>query len=149
MADKKISALTSIGTDIATGDLLHVIDTSGTYTNKNMTIGSMFQNIPTWLGLSGTPSTFTTDLENVDVINSISYINTTSSGATINLNLADGSAGQIKVITMIGAGNDAVVIPTNRAGYASITFDAVGESVILLFTNSAWTIIGSYGATVA
>lgn len=146
MADKKISALTSIGTDIATGDLLHVIDTSGTYTNKNMTIGNMFQNIPTWLGLSDIPQTLTND-NDVSVTTSITYLD--SNTAALDNALPDGSQGQIKIITMTVAGNNAVVTPTNRAGYASITFDAVGESVILLFTNSAWTIIGSYGATVA
>jgi hypothetical protein len=147
MADKKISALPAMaGTDVATGSLLHVIDTSGTYTNKNLTVGNMFQNVPTWLGLNSSQSTITASGA-VDLVSSISPIN--SGSGVLALTLADGSQGQVKIVTMITAGNNAVLIPASRAGYATITFDAVGESVILLFTNSTWVIVGSYGTTIA
>jgi hypothetical protein len=150
MADKKISALPALsGTDLSTGDLLHVIDTSGTYTNKNLTIGNMFQNIPTWIGLSGTTQTLTTTPSDVNVSSSITQLNSSGGTDPYAHGLADGTQGQIKIITMITAGNNAVVSPTSASGYSSITFDAVGESVVLLFTNSAWSIISVNGATVA
>ena len=147
MADKKITALTDLGNAIAGEDLLHVIDDpSGSPINKKISVANVFNNIPTWLGLDSLQTTITAS-GSVDVVSSISQIN--SSSGVLALTLADGTQGQIKIITMTAAGNNAVVTPANRAGYASITFDAEGESVILLFTNSKWAIVGSYGATVA
>ena len=55
MADKKITALTSIGTATARADLLHVIDdVAGTPTNKKVTIGEYANalNAPVILGTS-------------------------------------------------------------------------------------------------
>ena len=54
MADKKISALSSVAdSDIGSDDLLHIVDNpSGTPVNKKMTIGQLFENIPTHLALN-------------------------------------------------------------------------------------------------
>ena len=53
MADKKISALTQVSdTDIGADDLLHIVDNpGGTPVNKKMTIGQLFENIPTHLAV--------------------------------------------------------------------------------------------------
>jgi hypothetical protein len=72
---------------------------------------------------------------------------TTTGAATVSL--ADGIQGQIKQFFMITDAGDAVLTPSNRGGFSSITFNDVGDSVKLQFTNSKWFIVGSYGVTIA
>ena len=65
MADKKISALSQVSdTDIGADDLLHIVDNpGGTPVNKKMTIGQLFENIPTHLAVDDiTTLTATNDL---------------------------------------------------------------------------------------
>ena len=51
MADKKITALTDLGTAIADVDLFHVVDDpSGTPINKKISAANVFNNIPSFLG---------------------------------------------------------------------------------------------------
>ena len=73
----------------------------------------------------------------------------TSSG-TSTLSIADGTNGQVKYITMIAAGNNATLDNTNGNWTTQILFDAVGESVTLIFdsTTGKWSIVGSHGATI-
>ncbi len=54
MADKKITALTDLGSgNIASADLLHVIDDpSGTPINKKISIASLFASIPTAVSIN-------------------------------------------------------------------------------------------------
>ena len=66
------------------------------------------------------------------------------------LTIADGVHGQSKFIVMKTTGGNGTLTPTNLAGADStITFTAVGNSVHLYFTNSAWHIMGSRGVTIA
>ena len=52
MADKKVTALTDLGDNIASADLFHVVDDpSGTPINKKIAAEDVFNNIPSWLGL--------------------------------------------------------------------------------------------------
>jgi hypothetical protein len=72
---------------------------------------------------------------------------TTTGAATISL--ADGIQGQIKQFVMITDGGDAVLTPSNRGGFSSITFNDVGDTVKLQFSNSKWYIIGYYGVAIS
>ena len=145
MADKRISSLTEL-TSPSSSDLLHVIDTSGTFTNKKMTVGNMVQNVPTWLAFKDTAQSVNADGA-INASTSITHID--SSSVVLALTIANGTTGQIKFVTMTVAGNNAVLTGANIEVPTSITLDAVGESVTLLYTNSKWVIVGVYGATVA
>jgi Flp pilus assembly protein CpaB len=73
----------------------------------------------------------------------------TTTGANA-LTLANGTNGQMLAIVMVADGGDGTLTPTTKTGYTTITFDAVGDSVLLqYFTTLGWMIISNNGATVA
>ena len=153
MADKKITALTDLGDALATADLFHVVDDpSGTPINKKVAAEDVFNNIPSWLGLKQTSQSITADGSTntaVNVTTAITQINATS--ATHAGALADGADGQIKIILNVSTSgtNNVVITPTNLRGYSTITLNAPGESVICLFKNSNWNVIGGNGYALA
>ena len=84
----------------------------------------------------------------------VTQLTTAVSGtATGNaLTLADGTVGQSKTIAYVAeaaAGNTAILTPTTRVGYSTITFNNVGDTVTLQFFTQGWAIIGGNGAVVA
>ena len=147
MADKKITALSDIGNGIAAGDLLHVIDDpSGNPVNKKMSIANLFNYIPTFVALSDTVDQIT---ESNSVVSNSTSISKILTGATAAFTLSDGVQGQIKIIVMESDGGyDATVTPTNLAGASNITFNDVGDAVMLVFITSQWFIISNNGCTV-
>jgi len=150
MADKKITALSDLGAAIASEDLLHVIDDpSGNPVNKKISVANVFNNIPTYIALDDTVQVVDTGTEAVNVTSSISHIDTATVGGTHAGALADGTNGQIKIITMITDGGDSVVTPTNANGFSTVTFADVGDTATLIFTGSKWNIISSHSVTVA
>ena len=83
----------------------------------------------------------------VDIVNLVTEVTTTGADA---LTLADGTVGQIKIITMIVDGGNGTLTPTTFANGTNITFDAVNETVCLLFANTiGWVVVSNSGATVA
>lgn len=75
----------------------------------------------------------------VSVTNPITWIVSTGANA---LTLADGEEGQRKFIIMKTDGGDATLTPTNLGNGTTITFDDVGDSADLLFTNGEWYFMG-------
>lgn len=83
----------------------------------------------------------------VDVVNTFTSLTTT--GAAQALTLANGSVGEVKIIVHTVDGGSAVLTPTTKIGFSTITFTAVGESAMLIYTSAGWAVVGSYGATIA
>ena len=132
MADKKITALTNLGDGLASEDLFHIVDDpSVTPINKKVSAEDVFNNIPSWLGLSQLAQTITADGSTataVDVTTAITLVNATS--ATHSCALADGSDGQVK--TIINSSTSALtkrVLPNCKAFACTSLLNLVGSFV--------------------
>src|SRR6056300_1649760 len=146
MADKKITQLTDLGDALASVDLFHIVDDpTGTPINKKVAAEDVFNNIPSWLGLKQTSQSITGDGSTSAAIDITSAV-TEVTGTGGPLTLADGNDGQIKTIIDIAtASHSTVITPTNLRGYTTITLNATGQSVTLMFKNSNWNIIAGNG----
>jgi hypothetical protein len=96
---------------------------------------------------------FCTDIQSlsgagaVDVTHLITEVTTTGANA---LTLADGTNGQFKIIRMIVDAGDGTLTPTTKTGYTTITFNDVGDTVVLQFrTTAGWYVLSNYGCTIA
>jgi len=152
MADKKITALTDLGDNLASVDLFHVVDDpSNTPINKKVTAEDVFNNIPSYLGLKQTSQTITADGSTttaVDVTSAVTEISATS--ATHSCAMADGTDGQIKMIVNTStSGTNAITITPANFSNSTITLDAPGESAVCIFKNSKWYVIGGNVPTIA
>ena len=148
MADKKITALTDIGTGIANNDIWMIIDdVSGTPTNKKMEVQNFTRYLPSPLGFAQAPQALTA----AGAVNITAAITTIATSGAIALTLIDGIAGQLKFITMISGSGPATLTPDTLNGYSTIAFNTDGDSVLLLYLDSTagWTIISNQGCTLA
>ena len=153
MADKKVTQLTDLGTAIAEVDLFHVIDDpSGTPINKKVSAANVFNNIPSFIGLKQTAQTITGDGSTssaVTVTESTTLIDATSGAAPVTL--ADGADGQVKIIInkSTGGSNAVTITPASFVAGTTINIDAPGRSVICMFKDSKWNVIGGNGFVIA
>ena len=102
-----------------------------------------------WLGFTGTPANLTGAATGsktvIPLTTPVSHL--TADGTTnCHFSLADGTEGQVKILVAKSVPNSGTptITPTNYDPGTTIVFNAVGESVTLLFTNARWQAIG-YG----
>ena len=148
MADKKITALTDLGTAVIGTDILHIIDDpAGTPVNKKISIDSLMNNMPSFLAFDSTAQALTA----AGAVNITTAVTTIASSAAIALTLINGNAGQIKIITMITDGGTATLTPTTLNGYTTIAFDTDGDSCMLYYAGATpgWCVIANQGCVLA
>ena len=116
------------------------------FITKNATTGAITTNASYGKGVTGGVQSLS-GAGAVDTTNLVTEITTTGADA---LTLANGSVGQIKIITMIVDGGDGTLTPTTFANGTTITFDAVGESATLVWNSTVgWVATSTVGATIA
>ena len=153
MADKKITALNDLGSDLSGEDLFHVIDSpnSGGAINKRISTTNIFNNIPAWLGIDTSQHVAHTAAGAISVAHMVTKFET--GGSAIAVTLPNGTDGQIKILVLKTYGGGAVTISpvsSNIAGVStSIVMAQAGDAAILMYINAMWYILGQFGCSVS
>lgn len=153
MADKKVTQLTDLGDALDTADLFHVIDDpSGTPINKKISAENVFNNIPSWIALKQTAQSITASgsTQAADLTSAVTLIDATSATGPTTLAAAS-TDGQIKTILNASTGgtNAVTITPSNFKQGTTVTLNAPGESVTLIYKSSFWYVLSGEGHVVA
>jgi hypothetical protein len=156
-----VGTVTSVG---GTGTISGISLSGSVTASGNLTLGGALDlsSPPAIGGTAAAAGTFTALTANTSIIGAVQPLSgagavsvttpitaITTTGAAEALTLADGTAGQIKIIAHAVDGGSAVLTPTTLLGYTTITFTNPGDSVTLLYTSAGWAIVGISGAVAA
>jgi hypothetical protein len=120
---------------------------SGPVTSTNGFIGAVTGNVTG--NISGVVTASNQSLSGAGAVSITTGLTSlTTTGSAQALTLADGAVGQVKIIVHTVDGGSAVLTPTTKIGFSTITFTAVGDSVYLIYTATGWAIVGSRGVTI-
>jgi hypothetical protein len=141
MSDSKVSDLTS-ATSLGVSDLFYVVQSNA---SKKITAATMFANAANVtlsgnLNFQSTVQLITSAGTKIDLTIPISHLAADASGGTIFI--PAGTTNQIKYLAMISTSGGSFNISSNVAGSQTITFNAVGRTAQLLYTNNKWFMVG-------
>ena len=135
--DVLISALRVNGTTLDSADSTKItiaenVNVTGTLTSRGNIFGVQ--------RLTGSGST-----EVVNLTDTVTLLITTG---TQNFSLANGTEGQIKIISMVTDGGAGTVTPASFVNGTSITFDDVEDTITLLYQSTGWVVLARQNAVV-
>lgn len=117
---------------------------SGPVTSTNGFVGALTGNV------TGVLTNTVQSLSGAGAVNTTTGVTAfTSTGAAQALTLANGTAGQVKIIAHVVDGGSGVLTPTAKIGFTTVTFTNVGDTVTLIYNTQGWSIAGIYGAVAA
>ena len=89
-----------------------------------------------------------TGLGSTEVINLTDTVTLLTTTGAQNFSLANGTEGQIKIISMKVDGGNATVTPATFVNGTSITFDSVNDTMTLLYQSTGWIVLAQQNTTV-
>ena len=135
--DVLISALRVNGTTLDSADSTKITIAENVDVTGTLTANGLINGVQT---LTGSGST-----EVISLTETVTQLITTG---TQNFSLANGTEGQIKIITLKTDGGNATVTPASFLNGTSITFDAVEDTMTLLYQSTGWVVLAQQNTTV-
>ena len=133
----EVAALDIKGTSISSAD------SSNVNINEDVTVTGVLTASGTIHGVQNLTGSGSTEV--INLTDTVTLLTTT--GAQ-NFSLANGTEGQIKIISMKVDGGDATVTPATFVNGTSITFDSVNDTMTLLYQSTGWIVLAQQNTTV-
>ena len=133
----------TISTHVSNGNL--ELTTDGTGTIELQTATNVTGNLTVSGAFIGSRQT----ISGAGAINLTTLYTEITTTGTDAYSLANGTVGQMKIITMVVDGGDATITPTTFANGTRVVMDAVHDSVTLIYGASGWQVIASQNVTVS
>ena len=136
--DVVLSALRVNGTTLDSADSTKItvaedVDVTGTLFSKGNVFGVQT--------LTGSGST-----EVINLTDTVTLLVTTGGGQ--NFSLANGTEGQLKIISMKTDGGNGIVTPASFVNGSTITFDDVEDTIVLMYQSTGWVVLARQNSTV-